>query len=101
MRVIDFQGIPNLAAADQNATVGSSATLLSALVTLHAQTRFVRVSVDTDDVRFTVSGTTPTATLGRQLTVDSDILLTDSEAAVARFIRVTTDSRIQVSQYKA
>jgi len=101
MRVIDFQGIPNLAATDQSATVSSTATLLSALVTLHAQTRFVRVSVDTDDVRFTVSGTTPTSTLGRSIPVDGDILLTEAEAATAKFIRITTDARIQVSQYKA
>lgn len=63
MRMIDFQGIPNIEASDQSATVSSTATLLTALATIHAKTEFVRVSVETDDVRYTISGTTPTSSL--------------------------------------
>jgi len=99
MRMIDFQAIPNFAATDQSATVGSSASLLTALVTIHANTRFVRLSVDTDDVRLTVSGTTPTASLGRKVTVDSAIVLSEYEMRAAKLIRVTANATIQVQQY--
>jgi len=96
---MDFQAIPNIAATDQSATVGSSATLLTALVTINANTRFARISVDTDDVRVTVSGTTPTSSLGRRVPVDGEIVLSQHEIATAKLIRVTADATIQVQQY--
>jgi hypothetical protein len=99
MRLIDFQGIPNAGTTDQSATVNATPALLSALVTLHENTRFVRVSVDNDDVRYTVSGTTPTASLGRKLTVDGAIVLTRYEADTMRVVRVATDAVVQVQQY--
>lgn len=99
MKLIDFQAIPNIATTDQSATVSTTATLLSALVTLHAETRFVRVSVDTDDVRMTISGTTPTSVLGRRIPADSAVVLSRYEADKAKLIRVTTDALIQVQQY--
>jgi uncharacterized protein (UPF0548 family) len=99
MRLLDFQAIPNLATTDQSATVGSSATLLTALVTIHAQTRFVRISVDDDDVRYTISGTTPTSSLGRRLPVDAEAVLSEYEINTAKFIRVTGNATIQVQQF--
>jgi hypothetical protein len=101
MRIIDFQGIPNIEATDQSASVTSTATLLTALATIHANTKFVRVTVDTDDVRYTVSGTTPTASLGRRVPVDGGVLLSQYEISTAKFVRVTTNATIQVAQYKA
>lgn len=101
MRMIDYQGIPNEQTTDQSATVGSAATLLTGLVTLQALTNFVRISCDNADVRFTISGTTPTATLGRRLPVDGEVVLSRYECDTAKFIRVSTDGLIQVQQYKA
>ena len=66
---------------------------------LHAETRFVEITVETDDVRLTVQGTTPTSALGRLLLVDSSRLLSRAEADLAKVIRVTTDAALQVTQY--
>jgi hypothetical protein len=101
MRLMDFQAIPNIATTDQSATVGSSASLLTALVTIHASTRFARISCDTDDVRVTVSGTDPTSSLGRRIPVDGEIVLSEHEIGTAKLIRVTSDATIQVQQYIA
>jgi hypothetical protein len=99
MRLTDFQACPNLAATDQSATVSSTATLLTALVTIHAKTRFVRIGVDDDDVRVTISGTTPTSTLGRRIPADGEIVLSEYEVGTAQLIRVTSDAKIQVQQF--
>lgn len=100
---VEFLGQPNHAAAHQGPlTVGAAAvTLLSLLAggALHADTRFVEISVEDDDLRLTVQGTTPTATLGRKVTEDSSRLMSRAEADACKLIRITTDAKIQVIQY--
>lgn len=104
MKFTDFRAMPNEAAAHQGPlTVSSTAVTLLSLLSggaLHADTRFVEIAVETDDIRLTVNGTTPTTTLGRQVLADSTRLLSRYEADKAQLIRVTTDAVIQVAQYK-
>ena len=103
MKFTEFRAVPNAAAAHQGPlTVSSSAVTLLSLLSggaLHAETRFVEITVETDDVRLTVQGTTPTSALGRAVLADSSRLLTRAEADLAKLIRVTADATIQVTQY--
>ncbi len=98
-----FEASPNSAAAHQGPlNVGATAVTLLSLLSggaLHAETRFVEITVETDDIRLTVNGTNPTATLGRAVLADSSRLLSRAEADAAKLIRITTDAKIQVSQY--
>ena len=103
MKFTEFRAVPNAAAAHQGPlTVSSSAVTLLSLLSggaLHAETRFVEITVETDDVRLTVQGTAPTSLLGRLMLVDSSRLLSRAEADLAKVIRVTTDAALQVTQY--
>lgn len=103
MRFSDFHGIPNPAAAHAGPlAVGVAAATLASLVTLDAATEFVLIRVETQALRLTVNGTTPTATLGFNYAVDSEILLSRAEADVAKLIRSGgADSAIQVAQFKS
>ena len=100
---MEFEGVPNTAAAVEGPlTVSSSAVTLLSLLSggaLHAQTQFVRVSCETDDVRVACDGGTPTATKGRKLLADSSRLMSRNEADQAKLIRVTNDAVIQVEQF--
>lgn len=81
-------------------TVGSAAALLTSLCTLHADTQKVLISVETTALRFTVNGTTPTSTLGINLSAGTAVQLSRAEAAACLLIRATgSDSAIQVAQY--
>lgn len=104
MKFTDFRGMPNEAAAHEGPlTVSSTAITLLSLLSggaLHAETRFVEITVETDDIRLTVNGTTPTTTLGRAVLADSSRLLSRFEADKAKLIRMSTDAKIQVTQYK-
>lgn len=103
MKFTEFRAVPNAAAAHQGPlTVSSSAVTLLSLLSggaLHAETRFVEIAVETDDVRLTVQGTAPTSSLGRLLLVDSSRLLSRAEADLAQVIRVTSNAALQVTQY--
>lgn len=102
-RYVEFEGVPNTAAPVEGPlTVSNTAvTLLSLLAggALHTNTRFVRVSCETDDVRLTIDGATPTATKGRKLLADSSRLLSRNEADLCKAIRITTDAALQIEQY--
>jgi len=102
MRETDFQGIPNFNAPHEGpVTVGAAAQALKDLVTIHVDTKVVLIGVETAAVRFTVTGTTPTATLGFNAVAGASIRLTRQEADAALFIRATgTDAALQVAQYK-
>lgn len=100
MRITDFQALPNNAAAHQSATISSTATALTTAITLHANTRFVRLAAENDDLRVVLHGSTaPTATLGGKLTDGSTQLLSRAEAENCQLIRVTNNVLIQVTQY--
>lgn len=103
MKFTEFRAVPNGAAAHQGPlTVSSSAVTLLSLLSggaLHAETRFVEITVETDDIRLTVQGTAPTSVLGRPVLADSSRLLSRAEADLAKLIRITADATIQVTQY--
>lgn len=101
--LIQFMAEPNTAAADQTGTVGAAAVTLKSLLAaaaFHADTKFVRLGLETDEVRYTVAGTTPTATLGTKITPGSQKLLSRAEADNCQLIRVTADARVQIIQYR-
>jgi len=105
MKESDFQGIPNNEADHEGPLAVSSAavTLLSLLAAsdLHQNTRAVLISIEDAAVRYTINGTTPTATLGFAAIAGQFIRLSREEADLAQFIRSTgTDSALQVAQYK-
>lgn len=96
---------PNAEAVTQGPlTVGVAAATLLSLVTgnaFNARTTVVMLSVETDALRITLDGTAPTATKGHLLNPGKIVMLTRAEADAAKMIRVTTDSKIQVSEYRA
>mgnify|MGYP006895934471 CR=1 FL=1 len=101
--LVQFTAEPNMAAADQTGTVGAAAITLKSLLAagdLHADTNFVRLGVETDEIRYTVAGATPTATLGTKITPGSQKLLSRAEADNCKLIRVTADARVQIIQYR-
>jgi hypothetical protein len=92
---------PNLAAAHAGPlTVGSTAATLISLITLHADTRSVFITIEDAALRLTVNGTTPTATLGFSYVAGTAVRLSRAEVEQAQMIRATgTDAKIQVAQY--
>ena len=96
---IDYR--PNTAAAQQTITVGATAATLTSLLStaLAADTDYVILSVETDQVRICPTGTVPTASLGLLLSVGTILGLSRAEADVANVIRVTTSATVQVIQY--
>lgn len=98
---VDTRDQPNPDAPHEGPlTVGSAAALLTSLCTLHAATQKVLIAVEDAGLRFTVTGTTPTGTLGVPLSASTAVQLSRAEALACRLIRSTgTDSKIQVVQY--
>lgn len=96
--------IPNTATATEGPlTVSSSAVTLQSLISggaWHAATDHVYVSVETDQVRISPEGGTPTSTKGHLISTGQAFWLTRGEADVAKVIRVTADAKLQVTQYK-
>lgn len=100
----EFVGLPNSAAPHQGPlTVSNTAVTLLSLLSggaLHDETRFVQLCIEDADVRLTVTGTTPTTTLGRKLLQDSAPILSRGQADACRLIRAAgTDVKLQVIQY--
>lgn len=101
MRLTDFQGIPNSNAAHQGPlTVGNAAAALTSLLTLHAQTQYVLLNVETAAIRLTLNGTAPTSTLGFNYATATEILLSRAEALTCQVIRATAaDGALQAAQF--
>lgn len=96
--------VPNTAAAHQGPlTVSSAAITLLSLISgnaWHIATNAVQMSVETDQIRICPDGTTPSATKGHLLNAGQVLWLSRAEADLAKVIRVTTDAKIQVSEFK-
>ena len=78
----------------QQLTVSSSAVAL----TVPAGAAFALINVETDAVRWRDDGTNPTATVGMKVLVDGSLEY-DGDLAAIKFIRVTTDAKLNVSYY--
>lgn len=102
-RFSDFEGRPNSNAPHAGpVAVGAIAQTLSALVVLHADTKFVLVKVESAPLRLTPDGTEPTAALGFSYPIAAEILLSRNEADAAKLIRDgAVNSAIQVAQFTA
>lgn len=71
-------------------------------VTLKNNTQFVGVQAEAGDVRYTVDGTAPSATVGYLLRqTDSPIILSRGEADNAKFYALAGAATIQLSEYSA
>lgn len=83
--------------AYEDITVSSSSVGFTA-GTVGANNTHASVTVETDQVRFTVDSTTPTSTKGHLLE-SGDTLLLDSQDQLqkVRFIRVTNDATLRCS----
>lgn len=99
---LEHQLKPNTAAATVKTTVAGTAKLLSGMstaVTIHANTSHVMIGVEDNAVRVCPEGGTPTATDGQKIAADRTVLMSKSEAALAKFISTTGTATLQVSQY--
>lgn len=104
MRFSEFSGRPNVNAAHAGPlTVGNTAVRLASLFTLHPNTEFVQIKVETAPIRICVNPSDPTSTAGMSYPVDSELILSKATAETARVIRnsADTDAAIQVAQYTA
>lgn len=101
MRFSEFQGLPNKSAPHEGpVAVTSSAAKLTALIALHAATRFVIVRVETAPLRLTMDGTAATATKGFAYEPGQSLLLSKAQAENASLIRNdTTNAAIQAAQF--
>jgi hypothetical protein len=80
--------------------IGAAAQSLKDAVTLHADTRFVQVRVENEDIRLTINGTTPTASLGSKYIADMSVTLSRAAADSCKLIRAgSADAVIQVIQF--
>lgn len=92
--------IPNPAQAHASiATTGAAATLAALGFTPHANTDKVLIQAVGGDVRMTLNGTSPTASLGIKI-VDGDFIqLGIGEATVAKFITGTSAPKLEIVSY--
>lgn len=84
-------------------TVTNAAVTIASLIAgaaFAAQCNAVMVSVETDQIRLDPNGGAPTTTKGHLISPNQKFILSREEADVAKVIRVTTDAKIQVTQYR-
>lgn len=95
--------IPNPEQPHLTVTVSATAGTIAALAstTLEPHTEIIVVQVETAAVRWTVNGTTPTATVGYRAEAGDVLTLSRGEADVAKFVRESVDAKLQVGGYSA
>ena len=87
-----------IASGYQDLTVSNTAVGLTVPSTPVA--RCAIITVETDQVRFTVDTTTPTSSKGHLLNAGDLLELGNTEMLTnARFIRVTTDATLRISYF--
>lgn len=101
-----FSGLPTPGSAHVGPVAvpsTSGGVLLTTLFTLSAQTQFVKIQVETADIRMTINGTAPTSTLGFLLpfTGTAIILLSREEALAAKVIQMAANATVQIGQYSS
>lgn len=91
---------PNTSAPTVTLTIaGTAATLATLGLTLHADTKYVMVAIESYAVRTCPEGGTPTSSLGIKVPADQVVILSRDEAAAAKWIRITSSATAQVAQY--
>lgn len=104
MSFATFSGRPNNGTPHQVATISNTVqTLESAGVTLHAETRLVRVVVELADVRLVQHGATdpdPATKFGEVLYEGEAALISRAQADTIKWRRNdATDAKLQISQF--
>jgi hypothetical protein len=92
---------PTAGAPHSALSISTTAQSLGQLgLTLNASTTHVLLMADTTNVRFTLNGTTPTATIGLTLstTAPEPLELTRAQAEAARFIVAAGTATLQVAE---
>ena len=87
-----------------NSSIGLSASkygpIEHATLPIRTMARQALITVETDQIRWTVDGTTPTAAIGHRANVDDVIRLEGFDAIrLFRAIRVTADASIKVTYF--
>ena len=92
--------IPNPNQAHSSlSTTGTASTLATLGYTYHAATDVLLIQSVGGDVRMTLNGTTPTASLGLKIADGATIELGVEEAKVAKFITETGSPKLEICAY--
>ena len=89
--------LAGVAVADQTLTVDNTAAAMLA-TSLHALTTHVFWTADGDTARFTLDGTNPTSTVGHFVADGESGIWKREMAEAAKWIRVTTDVNLHISE---
>lgn len=81
------------------ATTGSAQTLSQLGFTRHSDTETVIIQSVGGIVRFTVNGTTPTASLGLQIADGAMIQLSRNDIVAAKFITGSGAPKLEIASY--
>jgi allophanate hydrolase subunit 2 len=82
-------------------TTGSAATLATLGYSLNAKSDRLLIQAVGGDVRMTLNGTAPTASLGIKIADGTSIELGSIEAGVARFITGSGTPKLEIAAYIA
>lgn len=92
--------IPNPNQAHRSlATTGTASTLATLGYTYNAATDVLLIQAVGGDVRMTLNGTNPTASLGLKIADGATIELGVEEAKVAKFITETGSPKLEICAY--
>lgn len=61
----------------------------------------IEIDIETDDVRYRVDGTNPTASVGMRLTKDEHRVFGNINLTNIKFIKVTNDAKVNVHYYSS
>jgi hypothetical protein len=94
--------LPNLSGTLQSFTAPAAAATLNSLLStpLHAQTDAVLIQIETDQVRISPTGGTPSTSLGFLINPTQAVMMSRQEWDAGRIIRVTSAATVQVFEYK-
>lgn len=84
--------------AGQRLSVSSSAVQFS--TAFNVNTTLVAADIQGDDVWVTYDGSTPSSSNGHRMYAGQNVLWARATATAAKFIRVTTDAKIQASEFQ-
>jgi len=80
-------------------TTGTASTLATLGYSLHAKTATLLVQAVGGDVRMTLNGTNPTASLGIKIADGTSIEIGAIEAGVAKFITGASSPKLEIAAY--
>lgn len=95
--ITNLYPVPNGTVAGENLAVSTSAVQFAAL---DSDSKYAMIDVQDDSVYVTFDGSTPSATNGHLLLKEQGLIVLQAQTAkAAKFIRVTTDAVVHISQF--